>query len=77
MKLPLPKRIRALVKLHGTPLLVIDKARLKFPVLNVRAPEAAFPLYEALGFRRVADHPFHTHQRTLRRPAVRHKEGQP
>ncbi len=28
MKLPLAKRIRALIKLHGTPLLVIDKARL-------------------------------------------------
>jgi ornithine decarboxylase len=28
MKLPLPKRIRALIKLHGTPLMVIEKARL-------------------------------------------------
>lgn len=28
MKLPIPKRIRALIKLHGTPLMVIDKSRL-------------------------------------------------
>src|SRR5262249_55216352 len=28
MKLKLPKRIRALIKLHGTPLLVLDRARL-------------------------------------------------
>ena len=28
MKLPLPKRIRALMKLHGSPLMVIDKSRL-------------------------------------------------
>ncbi len=28
MKLALPKRIRALVKMHGTPLMVIDKAKL-------------------------------------------------
>jgi ornithine decarboxylase len=28
MKLPLPKRIKALIKLHGTPLLVIDKHQL-------------------------------------------------
>jgi len=28
MRLPLPKRIRALVKMHGTPLMVIDKSRL-------------------------------------------------
>ena len=28
MKLPLPKRIRALIKMHGTPLLVLEKAKL-------------------------------------------------
>jgi len=28
MKLPIPKRIKALIKMHGTPLLVIDKAQL-------------------------------------------------
>jgi ornithine decarboxylase len=28
MKLPLPKRIKALIKLHGTPLMVIDKQQL-------------------------------------------------
>ena len=28
MKLPLPKRLRALTKLHGTPLMLIDKAKL-------------------------------------------------
>jgi ornithine decarboxylase len=28
MKLPLPKRIRSLIKLHGTPLMVIDKSQL-------------------------------------------------
>src|SRR6185369_16393516 len=28
MRLSLPKRIRALIKLHGTPLLVLDKHRL-------------------------------------------------
>jgi GNAT superfamily N-acetyltransferase len=41
---------------------IIDKARKHFPVLNVRAPEEAFPFYEALGFRRVEGDEFVTHR---------------
>jgi GNAT superfamily N-acetyltransferase len=50
---------------------IIDKARLYFPMLNARAPEAAFPFYEALGFKRVTGEEFHTHRMKFRRPRIR------
>ena len=40
----------------------IAKARDHFPVLNVRATEAAFPFYERLGFVRVEGEEFMTHR---------------
>jgi len=54
---------------------IIGRARLEFPALNTRAPEEAFPFYEALGFRRVVDDPFLTHRKALRRPVRRRREG--
>jgi GNAT superfamily N-acetyltransferase len=56
---------------------VIDRARLHFPALNVRAPEAAFPFYEALGFKRVEGEEFHTHRLKLRAPRKQRKAGRP
>lgn len=53
----------------------IDKARIHFPVLNVRAPEAAFGFYEALGFERLAGDEFATHRMKLARPAARRRKG--
>lgn len=50
---------------------VIDKARTHFPVLNTRAPEAAFAFYEALGFERLADGETATHSMRLARLSVR------
>lgn len=46
----------------------IDKARKHFPVLNLRAPETAFPFYEALGFERVDGDEIATHRMRLARP---------
>jgi GNAT superfamily N-acetyltransferase len=56
---------------------IIDRARLHFPVLNVRAPEAAFPFYEALGFKRIEGEEFHTHRIKLRAPRKQAKAGRP
>lgn len=59
----------------GTLLLkaIIDKARLHFPVLNVRAPDGASAFYEALGFKPVQGDEFVTHRMTLKKPARRRK----
>lgn len=46
---------------------IADKARLHFPVLNVRATENAFEFYEKLGFHRVEGEEFMTHRKTFRR----------
>jgi GNAT superfamily N-acetyltransferase len=46
---------------------IIARARDHFPVLNVRAPEAASPFYEALGFRRVQGEEFITHRKAFRK----------
>ena len=54
---------------------VIEKARLHFPVLNLRAPEAAFPFYEALGFKRVEGDEFHTHRMKFRAPRKQGRAG--
>jgi GNAT superfamily N-acetyltransferase len=51
---------------------IIDRARLNFPVLNLRAPEAAFSFYEALGFKRIEGEEFHTHRMKFR---PRRKQG--
>ena len=45
---------------------IIERARLNFPVLNLRAPEEAHPFYEALGFRRVEGEEFITHRKRFR-----------
>lgn len=50
---------------------IIAKARLHFPVLNVRAPEGAFPFYETLGFKPVQGEEFVTHRMALTNPARR------
>lgn len=55
---------------------IVDKARRHFPVLNVRAPDEAFPFYEALGFRRVENEEFATHRLVLRKPMRRKKAVQ-
>jgi GNAT superfamily N-acetyltransferase len=54
---------------------IIDQARLHFPVLNVRAPEAAFPFYEALGFKRLEGEEFHTHRMKFRARRGKAKAG--
>jgi GNAT superfamily N-acetyltransferase len=54
---------------------IIDKARLHFPVLNVRAPEEAFAFYKALGFKRVEGQEFVTHRMALKAPPKRRKAG--
>jgi len=46
---------------------IVEKARKYFPVLNVSAPEEAFPFYEEMGFRRV-DSQSATHRLQLARP---------
>ena len=56
---------------------IIAKARLHFTVLNLRAPEAAFPFYEALGFKRIGGEEFHTHRMKLRPPRRKAKAGRP
>jgi GNAT superfamily N-acetyltransferase len=56
---------------------LIGKARLHFPVLNVRAPEQAFPFYEALGFKRVEGEEFHTHRMKFRARRGKAKAGRP
>lgn len=52
---------------------IIDKGRRHFPVLNVRAPEGAFPFYEALGFDPVENEEFATHRLVLKAPVRRRK----
>jgi GNAT superfamily N-acetyltransferase len=47
---------------------IIVRARLNFPVLNLRAPEEAFPFYEALGFKLVDGEEFLTHRKRFRAP---------
>lgn len=56
---------------------IVAKARLHFPVLNLRAPEAAFPFYEALGFKRVEGEEFHTHRMKFRAGRGKAKAGRP
>jgi GNAT superfamily N-acetyltransferase len=46
---------------------IIARARAHFPVLNVRAPETAFPFYEALGFKRLVGYEFVTHRLKFRK----------
>lgn len=46
---------------------IIDRARLHFRVLNVRATENAFEFYEKLGFHRVEGEEFMTHRKMFRR----------
>jgi GNAT superfamily N-acetyltransferase len=56
---------------------VVERAKRHFPVLNVRAPESAFPFYEALGFGRVEGEEFHTHRLQFRRPrAIRRDKAE-
>jgi len=45
---------------------IVARARLNFPVLNLRAPEEAFAFYEALGFKRVEGEEFMTHRKRFR-----------
>jgi GNAT superfamily N-acetyltransferase len=46
---------------------IMGRAREHFPMLNVRAPETAFPFYEALGFKRVEGDEFVTHRMKFRK----------
>ncbi len=48
MKMSLPKRIRALIKLHGTPLLVLDKAKLVEEYRRFRRRLPRVKLYYAI-----------------------------
>jgi GNAT superfamily N-acetyltransferase len=50
---------------------VIDRARRHFAVLNVRAPEEAFPFYAALGFRQLEGEEYATHRLVLEKSSGR------